>query len=94
MEVPNIASPDEPAVTILFDCNGDASPSRELIHEVLLALGEHKGDGKVLAKLSITGKTVSMDFPFFSVEPTQELHSQLAAIVGERNVEMQVGAAN
>ena len=94
MEVPNIASPDEPAVTILFDCDGDASPSRELIHEVLLALGEHKGDGKVLAKLSIAGKTVSMDFPFFNVEPTQELHSQLAAIVGERNVEMQVGAAN
>ena len=92
--VPNIASPDEPAVTILFDCDGDASPSRELIHEVLLALGGHKGDGKVLAKLSVAGKTVSMDFPFFSVEPTDDLRSQLTAILGEGNVEMNAATVN
>ncbi len=83
---------DEPVVTILFDCDGDAGPSREMIHEVLLALGEHKGVGRVLAKLSIDGKTVSMDFPFFNVEPTGELHSELAAILGEGNVEMRLNS--
>lgn len=86
-------SPDEPVVTLLFDCDGDASPSREVIHQVLLTLGEHKGDGKVLAKVVISGKTVSMDFPFFSVEPTEELQSELAAIVGDGNVEMHAGAS-
>ena len=87
-------SSDEPAVTILFNCNGDGSPSREMIHEVLLLLGEHKGEGKVVAKLSISGKTVSMDFPFFNVEPTQELRSELAAVLGESNVEMRVSPAS
>ncbi len=87
-------SPDEPAVTLLFNCDGDASPSREMIHNVLLALGEHEGDGKVLAKLVISGKTVSMDFPFFSVEPTPELHAQLTEIVGESNVDMHFNSAN
>ncbi len=86
-------SPDEPVVTLLFDCDGDASPSREVIHQVLLTLGEHKGDGKVLAKVVISGKTVSMDFPFFSVEPTEELQSELAAIVGDANVEMHASAS-
>ena len=81
-------SSDEPVVTLLLDCDGDASPSREIIHQVLLALGKHQGNGKVLAKLFISGKTVSMDFPFFNVEPTEELHSELAAILGESNVEM------
>ncbi len=85
---------EEPAVTILFDCDGESAPSRETIHEVLLALGEHAGNGKVVAKLSISGKSVSMDFPFFSVAPTQELHSQLAEIVGDSNVEMHFNPAN
>ena len=88
MESADNASFDEPAVTILFDCDGESVPSRETIHEVLLALGEHTGNGKVVAKLSISGKTVSMDFPFFGVAATQELHSQLAEIVGDSNVQM------
>ena len=88
----NHDSPDEPALTLMFDCDGNASPSREVIHQVLLALGEHKGSGKVLAKLVISGKTVSMDFPFFNVEPTEELHSELATILGESNVEMHSSA--
>ncbi len=87
-------SSDGPAVTLSFECDGEATPSRETIHEVLLALGEHKGDGKVLAKLSIDGKTISMDLPFFSVEPSQQLRSELALILGDRNVEMSVDAAN
>ena len=87
-------SPDEPAVTILFDCDGELAPSRETIHQMLLALGEHTGEGKVVAKLSISGKTVSVDFPFFNVAPTPELHSQLAEIVGESNVEMHRNSAN
>ena len=58
-----------------------------------MALGEHRGDGKVLAKLSIDGKTVSMDFPFFSVEPSQQLRSELASILGESNVEMSVNTS-
>ena len=87
-------SSDEPAVTLSFECDGEATPSRETIHEILLALGEHKGDGKVLAKLSIDGKTVSMDFPFFSVEPSQQLRAELASILGESNVEMSVDTAN
>ena len=90
MESPHDAQTDTPAVTLLFNCDDDASPSREMIHEVLLTLGDHKGDGTVLAKLSIADKTVSMDFPFFNVEPTEELHSELAAILGESNVEMHV----
>ena len=87
-------SSDEPAVTILFDCDGELAPSRETLHQMLLALGEHRGDGKVVAKLSISGKTVSMDFPFFNVAPSPELHSQLAEIVGESNVEMHLNSAN
>ncbi len=87
-------SSGEPVVTLSFECDGEATPSRETIHEVLLALGEHRGDGKVLAKLSIDGKTVSMDFPFFSVEPSQQLRSELASILGESNVEMSVEASN
>ena len=87
-------SSDEPAVTLSFECDGEATPSRETIHEVLLALGEHKGDGKVLAKLSIDGKTVSMDFPFFSVEPSRQLRSELVSILGESNVAMRVDTAN
>ena len=83
-------SSDEPAVTLSFECVGEASPPRETIHEVLLTLGAHKGDGRVLAKLSIEGKTVSMDFPFFTVEPSQELRTELASILGESNVEMSV----
>ena len=94
MEAPDQASPDAPAVTIMFDCDGDASPSRQTIHQVLLALGEHKGESKVIAKLSIAGKIVSMEFPFFNVEPTQELHSQLAEILGEDNVDMHVNTVN
>ena len=88
MESHEQKSANDPVVTILFDCDGDAAPSREMIHEVLLALGDHKGGGKVLAKLSIDGKMVSMDFPFFNVEPTAALQSELAAIVGDGNVEM------
>ena len=86
--------PEEPTVTILFDCDGESAPSRQTIHEVLLALGEHAGNSTVVAKLSISGKTVSMDFPFFNVAPTQELRSALADIVGESNVEMHFTAAN
>ena len=85
---------DEPVVTLLLDCDGDASPSREVIHQLLLALGEHQGNGKVLAKLFISGKTVSMDFPFFNVDPTKELHSELVAILGEGNVEMHGNAVS
>ena len=86
--------PEEPTVTILFDCDGESIPSRETIHEVLLALGEHAGDSSVVAKLSISGKTVSMDFPFFNVAPSQELRSALAEIVGESNVEMHTNSGN
>ena len=87
-------SSEEPAVTLSFECHGEAAPSRETIHEVLLALGEHKGGGRVLAKLSIDGKTVSMDFPFFNVEPSQQLHTELVSILGEGNVDMSVNSAN
>ena len=90
----NHESSQDPAVTLLFDCEGDAAPTREVIHQVLLALGDHKGDGKVLAKLIISGKTVSMDFPFFNVDPTEKLHSDLASIIGESNVEMRFTTAN
>ena len=86
----NETSSDEVTVTLSIDCDGDASPPRETIHELLLALGAHRGDGKVMAKLSIEGKTVSMDFPFFTVEPSPELRSELASILGESNVEMSV----
>ena len=85
---------DEPAVTLLFECDRETTPSRETIHEVLLALGEHRGDGKVLAKLSIGGKTVSMDFPFFNVEPSRELRSELISILGERSVKMSIDTVN
>ncbi len=84
----------EPAVTIIFNCDGDASPSRELIHDVLLVLGEHKGDRDVVAKLSIAGKTVSMDLPFFKVEPVEGLRSELVTILGEDNVQMSAIAAD
>ena len=85
---------EESTVTILFDCDGESAPSRRTIHEVLLALGEHQGNSTVVAKLSISGKTVSMDFPFFNVAPTQELRSALAEIVGESNVEMHSNSSN
>ena len=78
----------------MFDCDGEFAPSRQTIHEVLLALGEHAGNSTVIAKLLISGKTVSMDFPFFNVAPTQELRSALAEIVGESNVEMRNDTAN
>ena len=81
----------EPVVTLLFSCEGDGSPSREMIHDVLLALGEHRGDGRVLAKLAIGGKMVSMDLPFFNVDPSQALRTDLVAILGESNVEMIAG---
>ena len=85
---------EHPALTLSFKCNSDSGPSRETLHGILLALGEHKGEGKVLAKLSIEGKTVSMDFPFFSVEPSQQLRSELVSILGEGNVEMNTNAVN
>ena len=88
MESSALPNHDEPAVTIMFDCDGDASPSREMLHEVLLALGEYKGDRDVVAKLSLLGKTVSMELPFFKVEPTEALHSELVTILGEGNVKM------
>ena len=88
------SSIEHPALTLSFKCNSDSGPSRETLHGILLALGEHKGEGKVLAKLSIEGKTVSMDFPFFSVEPSQQLHSELVSILGEGNVEMNANAVN
>lgn len=87
-------SSDDPAVTLSFECSDETAPSRETIHEVLLALGDHKGDGRVLAKLSIDGKTVLMDFPFFSVEPSRQLHAELISILGEGSVEMNLEIAN
>ena len=85
---------DEPVVTLSFNCDGEATVTREAIHDVLLVLGEHKGDGKVIAKIALDGKTVSMDFPFFNVEPTDALHAELAAILGESNVELHADVAN
>ncbi len=85
----NSPSDATPAVTLSFACDDkDALPSREMIHEVLLVLGNHRGDDKVLAKLFIEGKTVSMDFPFFSVNPSEALQAELTTILGEENVEM------
>ena len=94
MEATEQFSADDPVVTILFDCEGDAAPSRETIHQVLLALGEHRGEGKVLAKIALGGKTVSMDFPFFNVEPTDALRTDLVAIVGASNVEVHQSDSN
>ena len=87
------SSQDEPVLTIMFDCDGDEPLSRETIHRVMLALGEHQGDGKVVAKILVAGRTVSMDFPFFNVEPTQSLRSELADVLGEANVEMRTASA-
>ena len=77
-----------PAVELLFSADASESPSREMIHKVILALHSHKGDGQVVAKLRVGGKIVSMEFPFFKVEPSKQLQSELNSILGEGNVVM------
>lgn len=78
----------DPAVELLFSADASESPSREMIHKVILALHSHKGDGQVVAKLRVGGKIVSMEFPFFKVEPSEQLQSELNSILGEGNVVM------
>ena len=81
---------DDAAVTLLFTNDGSGSVSRDELHRVLLSLGSHGGDGQVVAKLMVGDKIVSMEFPFFKVEPSEELHQELSEILGEDNVLMAI----
>ncbi len=76
------------AVTLFFKNEGSGSVSRERLHRVLLSLGSHRGEGQVLAKLEVGKKVVSLEFPFFKVEPSEELREELSEILGEENVSM------
>ncbi len=78
----------QPAIVLMFAPSSGESLGRDKIHEVLLALGEHRGESTVLAKVPVGQKMVSMEFPFFRVEPSVELCNELGAILGVENVEM------
>ena len=74
----------EPAVTMLMN----ADTSRDVMQQVVLILGQNPGNRQAITQLSIDGKTVKLDFPMFTVSPTDKLRSELVSVLGEENVLM------
>ena len=83
------AAPDSehPSVTLTFDSTAaNQDETRQRLHQVLLALGNHTGNSPVTAQLRLPTQTVVMTMPMFTVDPTPDLQEELTKILGKENV--------
>ena len=78
---------EHPSVTLTFDSTvANHDETRQRLHQVLLALGNHTGNSPVTAQLRLPTQTVVMTMPMFTVDPTPDLQEELTKILGKENV--------
>ncbi len=81
------ADSEHPSVTLTFDSTAaNQDETRQRLHQVLLALGNHTGNSPVTAQLRLPTQTVVMTMPMFTVDPTPDLQEELTKILGKENV--------
>lgn len=81
------ADSEHPSVTLTFDSTAaNQDETRQRLHQVLLALGNHTGNSPVTAQLRLPTQTVVMTMPMFTVDPSPDLQEELTQILGKENV--------
>jgi DNA polymerase-3 subunit alpha len=85
----NGASRPSPAkLWIRLEESSNPGHDEHMLREVIKLLLNYPGEGSVALRIKTDGKTVIGELPRVSVRYCQELHRELAAVVGEAGVEM------
>ena len=85
-------SGDGNSVLIRVEESGRAAEDRYRLEDVVRVLLEFKGASSVTLEVKTSGRVVTMDMPFATVDPCPELETRLSDLLGPENISMPVAA--
>lgn len=77
-------------VVIKVEESGKAAEDRYRLEDVVRVLLEFKGASSVTLEVKTSGRVVTMDMPFATVDPCPELETRLSDLLGPENISMPV----
>ena len=83
----------QPKLWIRLEESSNPGQDEHLLREVVKVLLNYPGDCPVSLKIKTNGKQVIGELPFASVSYSQDLHEDLAEMVGEAGIEVEGGVA-
>ncbi len=90
--IPDTITSANGSVLIRVEETGRSAEDRYRLEDVVRVLLEFKGISSVTLEVKTSGRVVTMDMPFATVDPCPELETRLSDLLGAENISMPVAA--